>query len=186
MRFPEASRSQSLTSRECPDCGSTNLTTRFAPDRFTYGVGPDAVQLQVDVPFHRCGDCGFEYTDAEAEDLRHEAVCRHLGVLVPSEIRDLRNSYHLTRAEFAEATRIGAASLARWETGQLIQNPANDNFLYLLKFRENWERLKARFSVGTARKMNVVEMPLRFENLDTVTVDRKREEGRGFLRSAAR
>jgi len=104
--------------------------------------------------------------------------------MVPAEVLDLRSSYGLTRAEFAEATRIGEASLARWETGQLIQNPANDNFLYLLRFRENWERLKARFKIVPAERTNVVEIPRRFPNLDAVALGRKREEGRGFLRSA--
>lgn len=185
MRFAQTSRGERRTSRECPDCGSKNVTTKVAPDRFTYGTGPDAVELQVDVPFHRCGDCGFDYTDAEAESLRHEAVCRHLRVLAPSEIRTLRDSYYATRGEFAEATRIGVASLARWETGQLIQNPANDSLLYLLKFRDNWERLKARFK-GTPKKTRIAEIPRRFESLDEGMENRKREEGRGFLRAAAR
>lgn len=184
MKLHEPTRAQGSTPDECPNCGSGNVTTRLSVDRFTYGNGTDAVQLKANIPFHRCTDCTFEYTDSEAEDIRHEAVCRHLGVMVPAEVLDLRSSYGLTRAEFAEATRIGEASLARWETGQLIQNPANDNFLYLLRFRENWERLKARFKIVPAERRNVVEIPRRFPNLDAVAVDRKREEGRGFLRRA--
>jgi hypothetical protein len=35
----------------------------------------------------------------------------------------------MTRAAFAELTRLGDASLARWEKGLLIQNPANDQLL---------------------------------------------------------
>jgi DNA-binding transcriptional regulator YiaG len=184
MKMNEPIRAQRSVSEECPNCGSTNVTTRRSIDRFVYGSGSDAVELKANVPFRRCSDCTFEYTDSEAEDIRHEAVCRHLGVMAPAEVLDLRDSYDLTRAEFAEATRIGEASLARWETGQVIQNPANDNFLYLLRFRENWERLKARFKAMPAEKTNVVEMSRRFLHLEPVAVGRKREEGRGFLRRA--
>jgi len=53
-----------------------------------------------------------------------------------------------------------------------------------LRFRENWERLKARFKIVPAERTNVVELPRRFPNLDAVALGRKREEGRGFLRSA--
>ena len=54
----------------------------------------------------------------------------------------------MTRAAFAEMTRLGEASLARWEKGLLIQNPANDQLLYLLRFPENVERLRARPAAG--------------------------------------
>ena len=107
MKLHEPTRAQKLPSDECPNCGSTKVITSTSVDHFTYGSGPNAVQLKATIPFHRCADCTFEYTDSAAEDIRHEAVCRHLGLMGPAEILDLRNSYGLSRAEFAEATRIG-------------------------------------------------------------------------------
>jgi len=128
----------------CPQCGQERITTRTETQRFQFGRGEDAVELFADVPVRACGNCGFEFTDGEAEDTRHEAVCRHLGVLTPREILDLRQKYGLSRAEFAGLTRFGEASLARWETGALIQNPANDQLMYLLQFDENVRRLRER------------------------------------------
>ncbi|MGO9274786.1 MAG: type II TA system antitoxin MqsA family protein [Terriglobia bacterium] len=145
MEEPQAMTRSKIRVRECPNCGSTHVETRTLPDRFQYGSAPKAVELEALVPFRKCADCGFEFTDSDAEDARHEAVCRHLGVMTPSEVRALREEYGLTRAEFAERTRIGEASLARWETGLLIQNRANDNYLYLLRFSESWKRLEDRF-----------------------------------------
>src|SRR4051812_48974401 len=85
---------------ECPDCGSTQVETQLIKDRFQYGSGPKAVELEALVPFRKCIDCGFEYTDSEAEDSRHEAICRHLKVMAPAQIIELRRQYSLSRAVF--------------------------------------------------------------------------------------
>jgi DNA-binding transcriptional regulator YiaG/DNA-directed RNA polymerase subunit RPC12/RpoP len=131
---------------KCPNCGSDRVDTHRQPDTFVYGIGDAAVQLSAVVPFHECAECGFEFTDSEAEDARHEAICRHLGVMTPTEVAEVRQHYEMTRATFAERSRIGEASLARWETGQLIQNAANDDYLYLLSFQQNMDRLEWRRS----------------------------------------
>lgn len=125
----------------CANCGSVNVSTSMEADRFTHGVGADAAELSVVVPVRTCSDCGTQFTDEEAERLRHEAVCRHLGLLTPSEIRDVRISYGMRRAEFANVTKLGEATLARWESGATLPNAANDRYLRLLRFPENLARL---------------------------------------------
>jgi len=102
------------------------------------------VTLSADVPIRSCVSCGFSYTDDEGQKARHDAVCRHLEVMTPREIEGIRKNYGLTRHEFAKLTQIGEASLARWENGLLIQNPGNDQFLYLLNFPDNLDRLRTR------------------------------------------
>jgi putative zinc finger/helix-turn-helix YgiT family protein len=168
---------------ECPNCGSMRIDTRIIKDKFQYGSGAKAVELEALVPFRKCPDCGFEFTDSEAEDLRHEAVCRHLGVMTPTEIFALRKNYGLTRAEFAERSRIGEASLARWETGELIPNPANDCYLYLLSFPENLERLENRYRVQPVRnalRKAARQLGSRFKALDEATTTEKCQEARDF------
>jgi putative zinc finger/helix-turn-helix YgiT family protein len=128
----------------CPSCGSDDVSTTQETEVFTYGAGDNAAQLSATLPVHHCANCRLSYTGDDAEMLRHEAVCAHLGVLKPREIRAIREGYGLTQAEFAEITRLGKASLSRWEGALLIQNQANDNFLYLLMIPENLEHLKAR------------------------------------------
>src|SRR5207245_1327293 len=95
----------------------------------------------------------------EAEDLRHETVCRHLKVMTPKEVSAVRKKYGLNREEFAAVTRIGDASLARWESGQVIQNPANDNFLYLLTFDDSLERLRMRDNRKPNKETTLVARP---------------------------
>lgn len=120
--------------RECPQCGEDSVTTHRTRDSFKYGTGDSAVTLEVDLPIRRCHSCDLEFLDHEGEQLRHEAVCRHLGLLSPAEISGIRKGYGLSRAAFAEITSLGEATLSRWENGAVIQNPANDRYLRLLSF----------------------------------------------------
>jgi putative zinc finger/helix-turn-helix YgiT family protein len=134
----------------CPSCDCSNIETVEIERTLPYGEGEQAVELPVTVPLRRCCKCGFEFLDVEAEERQHEAVCRHLGVMTPSEIRSVRQATgNLSRGEFARITRLGEATLGRWERGELIQNAANDQLLYLLTFCENIIRLRERAERGT-------------------------------------
>ena len=116
----------------CPLCGNAGVMTSWKPDVFNYGSDESMVELTADVPVRRCEDCDLEYLDDEAERLKHGAVCRHLGVLSPDEIRRIRNVFGMTRSKFAQVTGLGEASLNRWENGLTIQTHAYDRYLRLL------------------------------------------------------
>lgn len=114
----------------CPQCEKESVTTFLHQDRFNYGSGASAVTLQVDnLPVRHCTSCGIEFLDHEGEMLRHEAVCRHLGVLTPTEIRAIREGQGMTRAAFAQVTGLGEEALKRWENGAAVQGPADDRYL---------------------------------------------------------
>jgi transcriptional regulator with XRE-family HTH domain len=72
-------------------------------------------------------------------------------VLAPREVAALRARYDLSRAQFARLTHLGEATIARWERGELIQNAAYDQFLHLLSFPENIQRLRDRNESPTAQ-----------------------------------
>ncbi len=93
------------------------------------------------VPVRRCGNCWLEYLDNAAEGAQHEAICAYLGVLSPSNIRSLRLSRGLSRADLAKLTGLGEATIARWERGEIIQNVANDRLLRLTANRVAFEAL---------------------------------------------
>ena len=134
----------SLAILRCPECDGDDINTINKTETFPYGQGEEGVTLTCTVPVRKCNTCGFAFTDDAASTLRHETVCRHLNVLTPSQIVSIRKHYGLSRSEFAKVTRIGEASLARWENGQLIQNAANDQLLFLLQSRDNLEKLLMR------------------------------------------
>jgi putative zinc finger/helix-turn-helix YgiT family protein len=122
-------------------CGEDQVTTYNYRYDFEYGSGGSAVTLQVELPIRRCDTCDFEFLDQEGERIKHEAVCRHLGVLTSTEIRGIRERYGMSRASFAELTGLGEATLNRWENGVVIQNPANDRYLRLLSMPDVFGRL---------------------------------------------
>ena len=118
----------------CPLCESKSIDTFLHSDAFKYGSGDSAVTLRVkNLPVRRCTSCDLEFIDHEGARLRHDAVCRHLGVLTPAQVREIREGHGMTRAAFAEATGLGAATLGRWETGAVVQNRANDLYLRLTR-----------------------------------------------------
>ena len=129
----------------CPSCGHNVVQTAEIEHKFPYRQGDQIVELCATIPLRRCLECGFEFLDSEAEVIQHNAVCRHLGVMTPDEVRAVRQRSGATlRGEFARITRLGEATIGRWERGELIQNAANDQLLHLLTFPENVVRLRDR------------------------------------------
>ena len=155
LQSPSSTASDELV---CPLCESESIDTFLHSETFRYGSGDSAVTLRVDnLPVRRCTACDSEFIDHEGARLQHEAVCRHLGVLTPSEVREIRKSYGMTTAAFAEATGLGPATVGRWETGALVQNRANDFYLRLVRIPSVMrilQRISARASEST-RKVDV-------------------------------
>ena len=143
---PVGRATQKVRCFECDEPAGTD----WRKHTFTYGSGDGAVDLTVEIPIRTCGSCGFEFLDHEAEILKHEAVCAHLGVLSPTEIRDIRRRHdNMSRASFSKVTGLGEATLNRWENGILIQNRANDRYLRLLVSRANVQVLERLDSEAT-------------------------------------
>jgi len=128
----------------CPDCGSTNVSTKNEQQTFLYGK--QGVSLSAVVPVRSCGSCDFRFTDWEAEEARDKATRKYLHLPSADEIEAVRKKYLMSREEFAAISGFGSASLARWETNTLIPNLANARYLFLLSFDDNIARLKAKDS----------------------------------------
>lgn len=111
----------------CCMCGEGRATRTIAVQEFTYGSGSDAVILHAQVPIWSCETCELEYVDAEGERAQHDAVCRHLGRLTPSEIKAFRVGTKMTQKDFATEIGCGSASLKRWELGMVVQGRIADN-----------------------------------------------------------
>ena len=160
----------------CPMCGDTGVTTSWNRHIFDYGTGDSAVELTVSVPVRRCDTCEFEYLDEAAERLKHEAICRHLGVLSPAEIRRIRETLEMTRARFAQVTGLGEASLNRWENGLTVQTHANDRYLRLLARPGIMRQLQEFVAIEIPSQPIAVPIGNRFRTLEVTDVLLKEQE----------
>jgi putative zinc finger/helix-turn-helix YgiT family protein len=131
--FPTKPQDSLPPPAECPDCESSEFEVRECEQRFLYGKGEYAFDVSCIVPTYVCSRCGCEWTGPQAENIRHDAVCRRLGRLTPYEILRIREECRLSQAEFSRVTGFGEASLSRWENGVQIQNAACDRLLRLIK-----------------------------------------------------
>ena len=134
---------------QCPSCSSVDIATTREELRFPYGSGPAAIELRVEVPVHHCVACKFAFTDETAETRREEAVRRHLQILMPDEIAEVRARYGMSRAKFAAVSRIGTATLARWELGEVVPNAAMDSYLRLLARSDIFALVRSGALYGT-------------------------------------
>lgn len=141
----ETSKIVSLSSanaRECPECGHPEMRRAIERQVFKYGEGKAAKEISANIPMWVCKHCGFSYFDEEGEEARHEAVCRHIGVLTPKEIVAIRERNGLTQVELAALTGHGEASIKRWENGVKIQNTSADRLLRLVDDPDSREKLR--------------------------------------------
>lgn len=105
---------------QCALCGDATVSTTWADDDMVWGSGDSAIVLPVHLPFRSCSACDFTYLDHEAEDIRHQAVCRHLGVPAPADVLAIREKHGLSQAEFARAVGLQPDMVERWESGIVI------------------------------------------------------------------
>ena len=125
----------------CPRCESEDIKINLMNYTFDYGSGDKKIKINAKkVPVMSCEKCDIEFLDKHGEMIEHEAICRHFGVLTPNEIKLIRKSLGYTQEGFAKLTKIGIASLNRWESGSGMQSHSHDNYLRLL--RENPDLIK--------------------------------------------
>ncbi len=138
----------------CQFCESNTVKRVSLKQEFQYGVGEQQVTLLATVPVWTCQECGEQYEDDDAEIIRHDVVCRHLGRLTPTELRKIRRNAGYSQAGWAELTGIGVASIKRWESLNQIQGAASDRYLRLISDSRIVEKLRLQRKVQTEMKFN--------------------------------
>lgn len=150
MVFREAEQGQNDTLARCPHCGAANVSEAWCVTKFPYGAGAKATELEVELPVWTCQVCAGQFLDYRAEQIKTEAICRHLRLLSPAQVRKTRQNCSMSLSEFAEVTGISPKTLAKWEAGDLIQSRSDDHLVRLLRDNSNMAALKT-MSLDTPR-----------------------------------
>ena len=77
-----------------------------------------AETVQVKVLAWRNPKDGEIYLDGEALAELDRVKARHMGIMLPTEIKELREQLGVTQEKMANLLQIGAKSYCRWETGR--------------------------------------------------------------------
>ncbi|HCD10262.1 MAG TPA: transcriptional regulator [Thermoanaerobacter sp.] len=125
----------------CPVCGIEQETEIIEKEEASNVRGDEIKAL---ARIRVCSVCGEELFDEELEEGNIKKVYdiyrKKHGILLPEEIRNIRESYGLSQRAFAKLLGIGEASIARYETGALPEKSLS-NMLMLLKDPKNMEKL---------------------------------------------
>jgi DNA-binding transcriptional regulator YiaG len=74
--------------------------------------------VPVDVQTYFDPDLGEDVLTPESLELIDRVKARRMGLMLPNEIKELREKLELTQAEMSGLLQIGAKSYTRWETGR--------------------------------------------------------------------
>ena len=132
----------------CPECGQGNLVALTRSEEFDFDIGDEVVKVRAaNVPVEKCDKCGEVMSGPAAANVRHEAICRAVGLLTPSEIKAIRERFGWSQQQLADLTDFGIATVSRWERGRLLQNRSANKVLQAIRdctpFREYLEELLA-------------------------------------------
>ncbi len=121
--------------KDCPFCGAaSSVTEENTTQTFEY-KGQKLVCDNYKV--RECTECGesFELPDDNLENERRILNFRRKvdGLLLPEEIKALRDSLHFTQKDFAALLGVGEKSFTRYERGSVTQGRSMDNLLRLIK-----------------------------------------------------
>lgn len=116
--------------RRCAACGSVSVQ----PAIITYDakIKHDGKlhEFKIDnLPIDRCEQCEEVFFTNETSDAKSHALREHLGLLQPSQIRELLKKHSLTQRKFAEHLHVAEESVSRWINGLSIQSRALDTFM---------------------------------------------------------
>ena len=104
-------------------------TVRIPNDKGDAFISSVTVQIPVEVD-----EVSGEFLIGdEAQKIIDDTRARHMGLLVPEEIKALRERLKLTQQEMSTYLGCGEKSYCRWENGSGRQSRMVNNFLLLLR-----------------------------------------------------
>lgn len=110
-----------------------------------------AETVMVKVPALKDALTGEVYLTGEALEIMDKAKARHMGILLPCEIKEMRLRMNLTQRQLSELLGTGEKTYTRWENGGERPSQSLNRMLAAL-----WE---GRISIGDLRSLRQPVFP---------------------------
>lgn len=121
----------------CEECGR-EVETKVVIKKETYNVCGESVE--VDARVMVCAECGEEFFCEEFDNATlinaYNEYRRRHKLLLPQEIKEIREQYGLSQRSFAKLLNWGDKTICRYENGS-IQDKAHNSLLLFLREPEN-------------------------------------------------
>ena len=121
----------------CEECGR-RVDTKIVPKIETYKVCGEAVEVEAQILV--CADCGEEFYCEELDNATlinaYNVYRRKHKLLLPEEIKKIREQYGLSQRSFAKLLNWGDKTICRYENGS-VQDKAHNSLLLFLRAPEN-------------------------------------------------
>lgn len=121
----------------CEECGK-EVETRIITKRESYDVCGETIEVDAQVLV--CAECGEEFYSEELDNATlvwaYNEYRRRHKLLLPEEIKKIREQYGLSQRSFAKLLNWGDKTICRYENGS-IQDKAHNSLLLFLREPEN-------------------------------------------------
>lgn len=121
----------------CEECGR-EVETKVIIKRETYDVCGESIEVDAQVLV--CAGCGEEFYCEELDNATlikaYNEYRRRHKLLLPEEIKKIREQYGLSQRSFAKLLNWGDKTICRYENGS-IQDKAHNSLLLFLREPEN-------------------------------------------------
>jgi len=120
-------RKNSIT---CPICDKGTLVSRQGEYVTEVKCGAEKKELRVgNIVWDECDACGEKLFDDTAMRQISDARYGALGLLTPSELKEIRKKIGYTQEQMAAFLGIGNKTYCRWENGTSIQTKSMDTLI---------------------------------------------------------
>ena len=121
----------------CEECGR-EVETKVITKRESYDVLGESIEVNAEILV--CAECGEEFYCEELDNATliraYNEYRRRHKLLLPEEIKKIREQYGLSQRSFAKLLNWGDKTICRYENGS-VQDKAHNSLLLFLREPEN-------------------------------------------------
>lgn len=161
----------------CDECGK-EVETKIITKKETYVVCGEAIEVEAQVL--ECADCGEEFYSEELDNATlisaYNEYRRRHKLLLPEEIKKIREQYGLSQRSFAKLLDWGDKTICRYENGS-IQDKAHNSLLLFLREPENMRTYLTENEVA----LNARQLSKLLETVDKLEQNEEHQSSRRFF-----